>query len=78
LPAREQHPSASFTPSSGRGILLRVKYSAKPIAYFLLKNGTDLRFIEEDLGYKRSTRIEIYTHVSTKNLQNIKSPFDDL
>jgi len=47
-------------------------------ATHLLESGTDIRLIQELLGHKSSRTTEIYLHITTKSLQKIRSPFDDL
>jgi integrase/recombinase XerD len=47
-------------------------------ATHLLESGSDLRYIQELLGDSSIKTTEIYMHLSTKSIQQIKSPFDDL
>jgi site-specific recombinase XerD len=45
-------------------------------ATHLLEQGTNLRYIQTLLGHTSAKTTEIYTHVSSKKLEEVKSPLD--
>jgi len=47
-------------------------------ATHLLEGGTDIRIIQDLLGHNSIKTTVRYTHVSIKNIQQVKSPLDDL
>ena len=43
-----------------------------------MEQGTELRLIQEALGHASSKTTEIYTHVSRKNIKNMRNLLDDM
>lgn len=47
-------------------------------ATHLLEQGTNLRYIQTLLGHNSPKTTQIYTHVSSKSMEEIKSPLDNM
>ena len=47
-------------------------------ATHLHESGLDIRYIQELLGHKSTRTTEIYTHVSRRNLVQVRSPIEDM
>jgi integrase/recombinase XerD len=85
-----QKPGAQYSETSLREVFLHGIEKAEikkdltlhslhhSYATHLLEKGIDLCFMQKLLGHKSIKTTEIYTYVTAKFIENIKSPFEDL
>ncbi|MFN3406094.1 MAG: tyrosine-type recombinase/integrase [Cytophagaceae bacterium] len=68
--------------ASMQAVGIRQKFTVHSLrhsfATHLLEQGTDLRYIQELLGHNSSKTTEIYTHITKRGIDKIKSPLDRL
>jgi site-specific recombinase XerD len=86
----ESPSGGKYSPSSVSQIIKRAAKKARikkvvsahvfrhSFATHLLENGVNLRIIQELLGHSSSKTTEIYTHVSSRQINEVRSPLEDL
>ena len=86
----EGQSGGKYSPRSVQMIFTKAKMACRMVndgtvhslrtsfATHLVEKGINLRYVQELLGHESSKTTEIYTRMTTKGWENIKSPIDFL